>query len=110
MLQVFEGTLTTGGTVHFLWCLRNQDVVIGMVFVLFVGRYGVQFPSGERGLSVLQSVHMGSGATLWVPADFSRGIKQPECAAEAGQHKEDFSFVFLVNPLALQCSCLIHSL
>jgi hypothetical protein len=55
----------------------------------------------EKGLSLLQSIHLGSGVSQWVPADFSWGIKQQECAAETEHHREYFSFVFLVNPFAL---------
>jgi hypothetical protein len=74
MLQVFERTLTTGSTVHFLWCLPNHDIVIGRVCALYIGRYGVRFPAGERSLSLLLSVQMGSGATQLMLADFSRGM------------------------------------
>ena len=75
MLEVFERTRTTGCTVHFLWCLTNHDIVMGRVCTLYVGRYGVRFPSGERSLSVLLSVQMGSGATQWVPVgDITAGM------------------------------------
>jgi hypothetical protein len=74
MLQVFERTLTTGSIVHFLWCLPNHNIAISRVYALCVGRYGFQFLAGERSLSLLLRVQMGSGTTQLVPADFSLGM------------------------------------